>query len=278
MIVLSQSIVLAPLVNPLGTPIFGLNNLVTIGNIAATSEAAGFPVGNLANPETYLRWRSAPGSPPVDQYVTVTFTALAEVDYVAVAVHNFGSGQVPVSVEAATALVGSPPAPNWAEVVQDTIPANDDPIIFRFTPGTKVAVRLRMQPGQAAPFAAVLYVGKLLVAERGTHAAHVPINFGRTTRVTNGRSENGQHLGRIVLSEARQTTFALNRLRSDWYRQIFDPFLSAVQETPFFFAWRPQAFPNDVGYCTVRNDPVPSVDFDTGTIALELQLSGVAVT
>jgi hypothetical protein len=274
MIVLSQSIVLAPATNPLGTPIFGLDNLLTIANVVATSEAAGFPAINVANPATNLRWQAASAT---EQFLTVAIDQVDPVDYLAVAVHNFGSGQIPVSVEGASALTGSPPAPSYQVLVGASILPNNDPAIFRFTPQSLISIRLRMQAGNAAPVAAVVYVGKLLVAERGTHTDHVPINYGRAVRVTNAKSENGQFLGRIVLSETRQTAFPLRQLRDAWYREKMDPFIEAAKSTPFFFAWRPQKYPNDVGYCTVRNDPVPSMEFETGTIAIELQMSGVAV-
>jgi hypothetical protein len=276
-IVLSSGIVLAPAVNPLNTPIFGIDNVVTIANVSSTSEQTGFPIGNVATPETHVRWRANP-APATDEYVTVLIDREDPLDYLAVAVHNFGSAQIPVSVDGATELIGSSVEDfNWTELVQDSIPADDAPLIFRFTPQSLMAIRLRMQPGLAAPFASVIYAGKLLVADRGTHTSHTPITLGRTTRTTNAKSENGQFLGRITLSESNQTTFALKCLRDAWYTAHMNPFIVRAQETPFFFAWKPQQRPADVGYCTLRNDPQPVIDFDTDTVGIDLQLAGVSV-
>jgi hypothetical protein len=281
MIVISQALSLSPTSESLATPIFGWGNIVTASTIAATSEDADHPATNLANPSTALRWvaeeeGSPLGPPAADQYLTVTISQVDDVDYLAVAVHNFGTGQNTVSVEGSTG--GSP---EWFELVEESIPANDDPIIFRFTPQSLTGLRLRIQPSQATtpttPYAAVLYVGKLLVLERGTSGDHIPINLGRTSNVMTGKSATGNFLGRVVLSEARSTSFALKMLRETWYRANMDAFVRASKEAPFFFAWKPQQLPNDVGYCAMTNDPQPTRHFDTGTIAISLQMGGVAV-
>jgi hypothetical protein len=187
-----------------------------------------------------------------------------------------GSGQHVLSVEGS---VGG--SPEWFELVEESLQATDDAIIFRFSPQSLTSIRLRIQPSQATeptvPYVAVMYVGKLLVLPRGTHSDHIPITLGRTTRVMNGRSETGNFLGRVILSEARSTTFAVKHLEQNWYRQHFDPFVVAAQESAFFFAWRPTAHPNDVGYCVLTNDVQPSRSFDTGRFSVTLNLNGAAV-
>jgi hypothetical protein len=55
------------------------------------------------------------------------------------------------------------------------------------------------------------------------------------------------------------------------------PFVATAKNDPFFFAWKPQEFPTDVGYCWLTNDPQPSVDFNTKRMGITLQMGGVAV-
>jgi hypothetical protein len=281
MILTSQALVLSPADESLATPVFGWDSIATAGVITATSEADGFPASNLGNPSTAQRWKaeqegSPLGPPAADQYLTVTISQVEDVDYLAIAAHNLGTGLNTVSVEGSTG--GSP---EWFELVEESIQANDDPIIFRFTPQSLTGIRLRIQPSGATapttPQVAVLYVGKLLVLERGTHADHNPINLARTTKVMNGKSETGQFLGRVVLNESRSTTFALKLLRDTWYRTNMDPFIREARETPFFFAWRPQAKPRDVGYCWLTGDPQPSQHFETGRMAVSLAMGGISV-
>lgn len=273
MIVISSSLVLSPTAdNPLNTPIFGWESIVEAADVSATSAASGFPATNVANNSTNLRWMADPGSPPDDQYLTVTVSEVDPIDYLAVAVHNFGSDSIPVSVEGSTG--GSP---EWFELTAPQMLANDEPVIFRFTPQSLSGIRLRMQPGDADPFVAVLYAGKLLVCERGTHQDYTPINLARDTNAPIGISESGHFLGRVVIGEGRSSPFALKMLRATWYRENMDPMVRVLRSTPVFFAWKPQEFPHDVGFVFVTNDPKPVRHFDTATMAIDFQMTGVAV-
>jgi hypothetical protein len=271
-VVISSGLVLAP--DPSGidgnNPLIGWRNLVTPAAVAGTSQAAGFPASNLANPSTNLRWQAASGTP--DQYVTVTVNSVEAVDYVGIARHNFGSGQIPVSIEG-RASSGLPEV--WVELVAPVLLPNDGPALFRFAPQSLFAVRVRLQPGLAVPTAAVAYVGKLLVLQRRIYVGHTPINYGRTARITNARSENGAFLGRIVLSEQTQTKVDLQNLLPDWYRANMEPFIRASKDVPFFFAWRPQAYPHEVGYAWMTNDPQPANARSNGMMQVSLELGGI---
>lgn len=275
MIVISNNIVLGA-GESLATPIFGWRNLVTATNVSATTEHPDHPAANLANPSTALRWLASPGSPAGDEYLTVAINSVDPVDYLAIARHNLGSASCVVSVEGASEMTGSPEEPDWQELVQEVMLPDDGPALFRFTPQALTHIRLKIQPGSDVPTVAVLYVGKLLVAERGIASDHTPINFGRVEDRVNAVSENGQFLGRIILSESRQASLSFRHLTPGWYRQHMDPFIKASGEKPFFVAWKPQEFPRDVGYCWMTNQPQPIVSFDTGRIAIDLEMRGVA--
>lgn len=280
-IILSQALVLNPQDVQLNTPVFGWLNLATAGNVAATSEDADFPASNLANPSTALRWKAdalaSPGPDSTDQYITVTFETAQDLDYLAIAVHNLGTWQNTVSVEGFDDVS----SPSWTELVEEHILATDEPALFRFTPQPLAGIRLRIQPSplQATevPFIAVLFAGKLLVMPRGTHTDHGPINLNITSNVMNGKSETGNFLGRVVLNEGRSTSIGFQRLNNNWYRTYMQPFVAAAKQDPFFFAWKPNEFKRDVGYCWLTNDPQPMHHFDTGTMAVSLNMGGVAV-
>jgi len=280
-VLISDAFALAPGGIPLNTPVFGWSSIVPArAVIAASSAADGFPAANLANPSTAQRWvAGAAGSPPADAFLTITVDPEFSdpIDYLAIAVHNLGTGQNTVSVESSD--LGSPVV--WDELVEEAIPADDEPIVFRFAPQSLAALRLRIQPSPldepTTPFVAVLYAGKLLVLPRGTHTDHIPINRATTARVLSGRSETGNFLGRFVLAEERGTTFALQHLEPAFYDQVMAPFIDAARETPFFFAWQPQKRPRDVGYCWMTNDPQPTDQFGIARKAISLQMGGVAV-
>lgn len=271
MLVISRDLVLsAAEASYAANPSIGWHNLVTAANIAATSASALYPVSNLANPSTstFMSWHSASTS---NQYHTVTLDGFTEVDYLAVARHNFGSAQIVVSVEANSGA-------GFVEVVQEQLLADDAPVMFAFTALTPTAVRLRMQPSGTAPRAAVLYVGKLLRLPRSIRvdARHTPFEMGRVTRIVNGRSENGNFLGRIVLSEMSQSIADFEWFEPIWYRTHFHPFLQASKDTPFFFAWNPTEYVDEVGYAWMMEEPHPEIDPVTRWVAVSLKMQGIA--
>jgi hypothetical protein len=134
---------------------------------------------------------------------------------------------------------------------------------------------LRLQPGTAAPTIAVVYCGALLVLQRRMYVGHTPINMGRDVSHASHRSVSGNFLGRIVLGRKTGTSVALQNLTPDWYRTYMHPFVLAAEEIPFFFAWRPSSYPNEIGYAWLTQDPKPSNQRTNGMMQVDLQLEGV---
>ncbi|WP_440640281.1 hypothetical protein ACSHT2_02750 [Bradyrhizobium sp. PUT101] len=245
-------------------PVIGWHNIVTTANIVADNEDPDFPATNLANPATHEEWRSdADGL----QYLTVTTGYVDEIDYVGIARHNFGSAQIPVRIEDGDGNV----------LVQEVLLADDSPALFRFTAQSLAEVVIRMDAGTGKlPRAAVVYVGKLLVLERKIYVGHTPLAQARKINVQNGRSERGNFLGRIVLGAWRETTIPLSLLSPAWYRDHGgDEFLAVAAETPFFFGWRPESYPYEIGYCWTIDDPMPVPVGPSNRIAFDLKVSGI---
>ena len=248
-------------------PLIGYRNLVTSSNVAATTQIAGFPASNLANPSTNLRWQGqASGS---DQFITLALNTIEDVDYIGIARHNLGSAQIPVSIEALNS------SSVWVPLVGPAGLPNDGPVLFRFVPQGITSIRIRMEPSLAAPTAAVVYAGKLLVLQRRIYVGHTPINLGRRAKITNARSESGNFLGRIVLNETTETSVQLQDLTPSWFRSQLDPFVEASKEQPFFFAWRPGSYPYEIGYCWMTNDPRPSNQRSNGMMQISFEMAGI---
>jgi hypothetical protein len=278
--VITQNLVITPGVDGINAdnPIIGYRNLVAAGNISATSAAAGFPASNLANPATHLLWKSTP-LPVADQYLTVILDSPDDVDYLAVAAHNFGSGLMVVSVE------GNPNDPDthpgdWFELISERLLVTDGPIIFRWTPQSLFAVRLRIQPSAAdtplTPQLAVMYVGLLLTLQRRIYVGHSPMPYARQLQVANLKSVSGAFLGRIVLGQTRKTSVNLQNIGASWFRAYLDPFLVAAQEIPFFFAWRPGTYAQEAGFAWLTDDPDPSNMRANGMMQVSMRMEGIA--
>jgi len=268
--VISSSLVLQSEGDTRKNPIIGYEQLVTIANVVADSEDPNNPVTNLANPATNLIWASL--STDV-QYVTVDISRADPVDYVGIAEHNFGTARIIVSVEGYAEL-DEEGAPIWFELAAGAL-ATDQPALFRFAPQSLIGLRLKLTPLAVAPTLAVLYVGKLLVLPRPIYGGHTPINLGKQTRVSSNRSESGKFLGRVVLQQSAASGAQLTQLPPGWVREHLEPFLSFAEENCFFFAWRSQEYPTEVGYVWLTNDPKPVNSQPNGFMEVELSFGGI---
>lgn len=266
MIVISQNYALSvvPEVDA-NLPAIGYRNVVTPSTIVADTQDVNYPASNLANPATNSEWRAADDS---EQYLTITISDPEDIDYVGIARHNFGSAEIPVSIEEFA-------DGGWQELVEDIMPGDDSPLMFRFEPHSCAQIRIRMQPGNEPPRAAVVYVGKLLDLERKIYAGHTPLPHARKINLATGISESGNYLGSIVLGEFRSTSVPFSLISPDWYRQMMEPFIK-TRPSPFFFAWRPQAYPHEVGYCWITNDPMPTPTGPSNLLSFDWSITGIA--
>jgi hypothetical protein len=264
-LVISDNLVLSAIESGANRPLIGWRNIVTASNIAADTADSNNPASNLANPATFLGWEA---NDTTAQYLTITPGSADDIDYVGIATHNLSTAQIAVSIEGDD---GS----GYAELVAPVIPANDGPLLFRFTAQSLSGLRVKLASGDAAASIAVVYAGKLLVLSRKLYQGFTPIPFGRTSKVTNGRSESGQFLGRIVTGRSVASKVPLSLLDPDWYRANLDPFLDAGKDLPFFFAWRPDDYPAEVGYCWLTNDPQPQAESPHSLYAVTLEMAGV---
>ena len=251
---------------PVGVPLILWDTDATYANVTATSSEASYPVSNLGNPATNLEWRA---TSTAIQYLTVPPDGT--VDAVGLARHNFGTAGIAVSVEVDS-------GGGYSEIIPPFTPTNDDPILMHFTGAAYVGVRVKLAVGSLAATLAVYYVGKMLRLERGIDVGGdftVP-EFARRTDAINGMSHRGDFLGRIITSQfVSDAIFVFKHFTPAWYRSHFDPFVEAATERPFFFAWAPTVYPNEVSLCWLMEDPMPQTSPITGRVGATLKLGGI---
>ena len=70
----------------------------TVDTLTTTTEQDDYPASNLCNDNTALKWKGDADSPLDDEYITVDVSDYVdEIDYFAVAGHNFGTAQATAS-------------------------------------------------------------------------------------------------------------------------------------------------------------------------------------
>lgn len=273
MLVITQNLVLAEVEDvPEDTPYIGYHNLVTFENLTATSSDADHPVTNLADVTTTPYWLATAAT---EQEVTAAINSVEDVDYVGIAGHNFGTEQI--AVEVGYYDSSSPPA--WVNLAGPQIPEDDQPIVLAFEAQSLADVVVKMAAGGGAPRMAVLYVGKLLVLNRGViPEGDMPwLPESRKTTRVNGVSDAGQFLGSIILGAMIVWSLVFKYFEAAWFKTNFVPFLRACRDEgqPFFLAWKPVTYPYEVGYCWLTDDPAPMVNHPVDRRGIEL--SGQAI-
>lgn len=247
-------------------PRIGWHNVVTPANVTATEEAAGYPVSNLGNPLTFVQWQ---GETTGVQTVQITLGAAEEVNYFAIAGHNFGTDGTNIKLQSSTN--GS----SWTDRTSARVLANDYAFMEEFDDVTAQYYRLHLTPDTQAPELAVLYIGRVLRMQRRIYVGHKPITLNRKTTVSSGFSESGQFLGRVKRRQMLQGQADFRNITPTWYRDTFDPFVAAAETIPYFFAWRPSTYPDEIGYMWLDGDPETNNDLPNGLMSLSMSMQGM---
>jgi hypothetical protein len=268
MIVISSSVVLADadVASDPRNPRICWHNLVTASNVSADEEEDGEPAVNIANPATYLRWR---GETTNEQSVNVSLTTAHEVNYFAIAKHNLGSSGATIAFEYSTD--GS----TWTNVTSPQVLNTDYVVIHEFDTVFARFFRVLITPGTEPPSIAVLYIGMTLILQRRIYVGHTPLPYGRKTTVSNGRSESGEFLGRVLRREFLESSVDLKNLTPQWYRQYMEQFVEAARTRPFFWCWRPSTYPNECGYAWLSDDVRMSNQLPNGYVQCSFSMQGV---
>jgi len=265
-VVISRSVVLGGAGQGGNDPLIGWHNVLMLDQIVATSANPLHPASNLANPSTRLRWESAAGG---TQFLTFSINYDDPVDYIGVARHNWHSTSTFVSVEIFD-------GDTWEEVIDAFVPGDDSPLILRFDPRIVSGIRIRLETSDAARLrAAVVYIGRLLVMQRRIYVGHTPLHMARDTAIANTQSESANFLGRVVTARRNASVANFKNLTPGWYRRYMEPFVVQTEEVPFFFAWRPETYPLEVGYAWTKGTPNPVNELPNGMMSVSIEYGGI---
>lgn len=243
------------------------HNIVTASAMGADEEAEGEPAINAANTSTALKWR---GTTTAEQHLQIALPAADTANYIAIAAHNLGTAGISVTFESSLDLG------TWTALGDPVLPADDVPIVLEFHSTFARYWRATFSSGSAPPAVGVIYLGTKLQLQRHIYVGHSPITLSRKSIVSNGRSESGQFLGRVLRSETLSSAVAMRNITPAWYRANIPAFQRAAQVNPFFFAWRPGTYPNEVGYAWMTNDISVSNAKSNGMMQFAFSMDAIA--
>lgn len=213
--------------------------------VTVSSEDPDGPRDAPLRPDTAEYWQPSalPATWQVDLGASLDF------DYVGLARHSIGSSACSLLVET------SPDALVWTTFAAALAPADDAPILLLDASRSARHVRLTLSGAGAIPKLAVVYVGQILAMYRPVYAGQVPVPIGRQTSLTQMLTRGGQFLGQSYRRlGVKGTAGPFKNLDPAWVRESFEPFAKNARKYPYFYAWRPQTYPLEVGFVWTDKD------------------------
>lgn len=220
------------------------NNWLTGGTITASSTDSDYFEEGPDNSLTYEKWK------PNSLAATWEYDhgTAAECDCCCIAAHTIGTNGNTLRVQYYDGAA-------WQNLIAGTIITTDAPIMVLFEPETRQQWRIRVA-NETAPTIGVVKFGKALQMQRALFGGHSPVNTARQVVLNTNKSETGEYLGRTVKRTMASTTYEWSHLTTQWVRDNWRDFQRAIEDEPFFIAWRP-GDNNDVAYAQVDSVPVP---------------------
>lgn len=219
-------------------PRIGYENLLferPVSSFSATSSAPGYPADAVSRPDTAERWRGESSS----DTLTINLGATRSFNYIGIAAHTLGSEGASVTVQG-----------------EQITPADNRPILLLMEDRSDYQINLNISGGPAS--IGVVYVGRVLEVMRPVYGGHTPGALSRETTLKRSLSRGGQFLGQQIRRKGTSSGLDLANLSPEWYRDRFDPFVEHARRFPFFLAWRPTRFPDEVMYAWAPDDIKPS--------------------
>lgn len=247
-------------------PRIGYHNLVRFGGVTADTEEPQYPAYNIANEATNLWWQAAD-----DEETHVYFSFQPAVwNYFGIAGHNLSGAIYQMQWRADE---GDP----WQDVIDEFSPGDNSAIMHLFENIVSGFARLKIIPAAGVPpKIAVVYIGEYLTLPSRVYVGHEPINYAEDTTVASGFSERGDFLGRVQQREILSTTLEQKNCPPDYWRTHIRPFAISAKLRPFFMAWRPAEYPDEIGFCWLTSNIKLQNAHANGFVRFDINVNALA--
>lgn len=273
-----MSVVISSIENPKLARI-GYDNVLRGITPTVSSTENGFFAGALRNSLTNELWKPESGA---SLPATIEW-ALSNVsmDYIGIAAHNFGTNSASIKITYSTDGGSNYTAiceGGGTSCLTTVSPTDDSAIMILFDTLTGVTnLKFSLSWSGDDPAVGVIYAGTALVMQRPIYGGHSPITLSRRVSRRPQAAEAGQWLGRSIIRRGFESSISWSNLEAAWYRANFDPFVKSAERYPFFLAWKPEDFPDEVALCWCNDDIKPGNSGIRDLMDVSLGLQGYGV-
>lgn len=229
-------------------------------SVTPTSERTGFNVENAYDWYTTSFWSPIPPlSPPIlppDASLhsfDIEFSEPVTADYFALYRHNIFTAYGGVM------LLYSDDNITYSGCFDAVYAQKDNELIIKtFAPITSKYWRF----AYFSEIAAELYIGVVMFGQklslyRGMIGGFVVPRHGRKNKITNQKTEGGQMVGRVKISNGAASNIVFKSVPQVWVRDYWEAFVLHAELLPFIFSWNHTFYPEDACYCTVDGEVPP---------------------
>lgn len=252
-VVISSDLLVAPIAEAeiginANNPRIGIQNISSQETISdSLSQLSSNPAWLTGTPNTYERWKTVDAGAHVWQ----SDVDAVPVDYIGIAAHK---GLIGKSVRV---IIQEQVGINQTVAGPFSITSND-PVMVLFEEKHPISIVLVIQDPSFENFSIEIgniYVGKTVTLPRRIYVNHTPITYGRNAVVSQVATSNGNLLDPVLRSVSLESSVSMDNIPPDYYRSKIHTQFALIAEsgTPFFWAWRPQKYPNETGFCQMTS-------------------------
>jgi hypothetical protein len=250
-----------------GKPVILYSNVVagssaTISAISDCTVAAGFPVGNAFSPFTYpADWFTiergngpSAGDFTIEADVTAAFSSIAMLMN---GVNDVIGENIRIRIYHDPANVGS------FTLISTINPGTTRKTILLQSFGARAGTgKIQIRVDQINPADSdndlisfpVIMLGAPMEFEKCIRNRYAPLDYNRKTEFLTNESGTGQYIGRSIIRRNHESSVSFDLMTAPWVRSTFQPFVRHARTKPYFFAWNPATYPNEVNYVWTDED------------------------
>ena len=236
-------------------PFAAWNNLGALATLGGTTTLADGAALNAFTGTTFDYWK--PNVTATTAQLQVTFGAARTLSCVALAGHNLHLLGASVAVQRSTNA-----GVNWSDAGAGAVtPADGSPIVFRMITSGNDAADWRLNiTGLAvsAPlYIAVAFFGDDMVFPARFYDGFAPPISPMDVQLVSNVTQGNNLVGTSVVIKGSMMQASFSHILPAFVRGALLPFIPYFNAgKPFFFAWRPAAYPQDVVYAWRSGDVI----------------------
>ena len=243
----------------------GYENLLEAGTFVASSEDASFPVANVAD------WRPSdffkPTSVASAVNITLTLAGSRSADYFGFYNHN-------LHLTGGTIKLQYWNGSSWVDCFSAITPTDNSPRFISFTSRTSTQWRVVITATSIFSIAVISF-GAQLALEYGMYLNWTTPVMGRDTKVLNSQAENGNFLGRSLISKGVKSSIILQGASDTWIRANWMTFIRHAEQKPFFFLPDLTSNPLEAAFCWTDGEIPPPTHTNYGFMGATIPIRGM---